>query len=276
MGYRVRLGPLAQAAASGARFAGTDAERAAELNGMFQDPEVRAIVCARGGYGVMRILDLLDYAAIRRDPKVVVGFSDITALHLALWRQAGLVTLHGRMAGMDTPWNAYDRASLQMALSTPLPLGPVPQPEGGPRMVTVVPGQAEGVLLGGNLSLIAALCGTPYELDTDGAIMLLEDVREPVYRIDRMLATLRLAGKLRGVRAVVFGETTGLSTVGDEPHPGLVELLREVMAPCSIPCFYGLAVGHGTFRATVPLGVRARVDAGAMCLELLEPALGCE
>lgn len=273
-GFRVRLGPLAlEQARSGTRFAGDDAARAAELNEMFRDPEVRAIICARGGYGTMRLLDRLDYDALVREPKIIVGFSDITALLQAVWCRAGLVTFHGRMAAMDSPWNDYDRRLLFRALTIAEPLGTLPHPPGGPPLVTIVPGTATGRLVGGNLAMLAALSGTPFELDPAGCILLLEDVREPLYRIDRMLTTLRLAGKLERVGGVVFGETSGITDEEGCPRPGFVSLLQELLGPRGIPCYYGLAAGHGDYRATVPLGVVARMDAARCELTLLEPAL---
>ncbi len=275
-GFRVRFGPLAKA--GGGRFAGDDEARADELNQMLSDPEVRAIVAARGGYGVTRILDRVDFQAIVLDPKVLVGFSDITGLLVAAWQMAGLVGFHGRMAGMDAEWTSYDRDCLFQAITATSPLGRIPHPAEGPPLVTVVPGRAEGRLLGGNLSLLAALSGTPYALDPatvgdSGCILVLEDVREPLYRVDRMLTTLRLAGKFEAVEGVVFGETASLADESGLPTPEFVQLLQEFFAPRSIPCYYGLCCGHGRYHAALPLGVRARMDADRKSLTILEPAM---
>ena len=273
MGFRVRLGPLAGVMPSAGRFGADDDARAGELNAMLSDPAVRAIIPARGGYGMTRILDRIDYAALHRDPKPIVGFSDITALLAAVWRRTGVVAWHGRMAGQNSPWSDYDRQSLLRALKDPGPLGLVPTPPDGPPRLTIVPGRATGVLLGGNLSMLAALLGTPYELIPAGGLLLLEDVREPVYRIDRMLTSLRLAGTLAGVRGVVFAETVGVTDDAGRPSPDFVATVAGILAPLAIPCYYGLAAGHGRHHATLPLGVNAQLDADRCELRILDPAL---
>lgn len=270
-GFRVREAPHAYA--QWGYLGGTDEERAGDLNELFRDEEVGAILATRGGYGVTRLLPRLDFEALRRSPKALVGFSDITALHLALAR-IGLVSFHGPVA--DTAGkrrNDYSLDLLWRALTQPEPLGPVTNPPDGPVLTTLAGGRASGPLIGGNLSLIAATMGTPWEIETDGSILLIEDVDEAPYRIDRMLTQLLEAGKLRGVRGIVFGEPVEI----EEPDPNkptltLDEILADRLGTLGIPVLVGFAAGHGFYRATLPLGVRVTLDADQGVLIFEEPA----
>ena len=199
-GYRVRVGE--HAAGVHGYLAGPDRERAADLEAMFLDPEVRAVISLRGGYGATRLLPLLDFELFRRNPKILSGFSDITALQLALWHHCRLVTFHGPMAAVDfggtvdsateaSFWDAVSGAGAPRQL-----------PLGAPGTLRVlVEGEASGPLLGGNLSLMAALAGTPYMPDFSGTIVVIEDIGEEPYRVDRMLTQLLQAGVFSGVRA---------------------------------------------------------------------------
>jgi len=259
-------------------LAGSDARRAADFNRMWADPAVDAIICARGGYGTMRILNLLDWDLIRQNPKFFCGFSDITALHLALEREAGLVTFHGPMVAAFGGAEAYNGAGLRRALQETGPLGEVPWPdpaeEGAPRPLTIRPGVAEGRLIGGNLTLIVSLLGTRWEPDFSGRIVVLEDVDEAPYRVDRMLVQLLLAGKLQRAAGIVFGDSpTCLKGPPDRPSLALQEVLTELLGPLGIPVLYGFPCGHGPHRATLPLGVRARLDAEGGTLTILESAV---
>ena len=256
-----------------AYLAGSDAGRLAELHCMFCDPEVRAIICLRGGYGSLRLLAGIDYHLIRSHPKILVGYSDITALHLAANKLAGLVTFHGPMiypelGGEEVP--AYTQENLWSAITAASPPGSIP-PLAGLPPVTIVPGRAAGTLTGGNLSLITATLGTPLEIDTQGKILFLEEVDEAPYRIDRMLTQLRLAGKLEAAAGIVFGRCSGCedAVAGSTP----LEVIAGIIAPLSIPCFYGLPAGHLAPQATLPLGVNALLDATAGTLTLLEAAV---
>ncbi|WP_406677675.1 S66 peptidase family protein [Moorella sp. ACPs] len=272
LGYRVRTGTHISKATG--YLAGSDAGRLADLHLMFQEPEVKAIFCLRGGYGTLRLLDDLDYNLIRHHPKILVGYSDITALHLALNRMTGLVTFHGPMlypelGGGDLP--PYTREGLCRALAVASPLGSIPPAPGLPPPVAITPGRAEGIVTGGNLSLVVATLGTPFEVDTEGKILFLEEVDEAPYRIDRMLTQLKLAGKLEAAAGIVFGFCT---RCGDSSHqPGLLEIITGHLAPLGIPCFYGLPAGHLATQATLPLGIRARLDAAACTLTYLEAAV---
>lgn len=258
-------------------LAGTDAQRAADFNAMWANSDVAGIICARGGYGAMRMLRQIDWNVVRANPKFFCGFSDITALHAALEREAGLVTFHGPMVAAFGSAEAYNEAGLLAALQSAAPLGEVPWPLGGehlPRKVTVRPGVAEGRLTGGNLSLIVALMGTPWEFDFTGRIVLIEDIDEAPYRMDRMLMHLLLAGKLNGAAGILFGDSpTCVNGPEGRPSLSLPEVLEDLLAPLGIPTLYGYPCGHTGYRATLPFGVRVRLDAGAGTLAVLEGAL---
>jgi muramoyltetrapeptide carboxypeptidase len=238
-------------------FAGPDEMRAADLNAAFADPQIRGVLCTRGGYGAQRVVDAIDMAAVRRDPKVVAGFSDITALQLALWRGARLATLHGPGAAwLDDRTPTRSAESLHAALTNaqPVTLHRVAEEETAP---VVVPGVATGPLLGGNLCLIAASLGTPDMPDLTGAILLIEDVEEPPYKIDRMLTHLRRAGVLDGVAGVAIGQFTRCA---DEWPVTVVDVLVDRLGDLGVPVLGGLPVGHGVGQLTVPVGVPATLD----------------
>ncbi len=241
-------------------LAGSDAERAADLNRALADPAVDAVWCLRGGYGVMRILDVLDYEALLTRPKAVIGYSDITALHLAIGARARLISFHGPTArGTLTP---FSRDSLERAVVQGRDSCGV-----AGRARTLHGGRAVGRLTGGNLALVAALIGTPYAASLDGAILLLEDVGEAVYRIDRMLRQLRLAGALRGLRGIVFGAFTDR---GDEADAlPLDDVLQETADALAVPCIAGAPIGHIDDQWTLPLGAMAELDADARRVSVL-------
>lgn len=254
-------------------LAGSDAARAEGLNRMFADDRVDAVVCMRGGYGVTRMLDRVDYDVIRANPKILLGYSDITALHSAIHRKVGLVTFHGPMP--STCWPKFDdftRQSMLRALTATEPLGRLENPEGvAPRCV--VPGVCEGPLVGGNLSLIAATCGTPYALDVTDKVLLLEDIGEYFYRLDSMLTQLRLAGMFERCAGVVLGGFTACKPEYEDYTLTLDEIVRDVVAPAGKPVLANMAIGHLDTKLTVPLGARCRVDAEAGTLEMTEAAL---
>ncbi|MEU5940381.1 LD-carboxypeptidase [Micromonospora sp. NPDC047548] len=239
-------------------LAGDDALRAADLNTAFADPEVRGVICTRGGYGAQRVVDLVDMAAVRRDPKVVAGFSDITALQFALWRGARLASVHGPGAAwLDERTPLRSAESLHAALMTtePVTVDAVPAEE---TFAVRVPGRAAGPLLGGNLCLIAASIGTPDMPDLTGAVLLVEEVQEPPYKVDRMLTHLRRAGVLDGVAGVAVGQFTECADGWDTT---IVDVLAERLGDLGVPVLGGLPVGHGQGQLTVPLGTPATLDA---------------
>jgi muramoyltetrapeptide carboxypeptidase len=245
-------------------FAGTDAARLADLNAALRSSDIDAVWCLRGGYGAMRLLDGLDYDALAARPRALVGYSDITALHLAVAaRVPGLVTFHGPTARAElTP---FSRDSLERALVARTdPCGPAPTAR------TLRPGRAGGRLAGGNLALLAALVGTPYAPCFDGAIVVLEDVTEPVYRVDRMLRQLLLAGTLAGCRALVFGHCTDCpEDYGDDGRRSLADVVREIADALRVPALLGVPVGHIADQWTLPLGAEAEVDADAPALHIV-------
>ena len=251
-------------------LAGSDADRLADLIAAWADPQVRGILCARGGYGCQRIVDDLDLDLVVRDPKVFCGFSDVTALHLALGR-TGLVTLHGPMAA----WNP-DRTGpvaaewLRRALCDPSPLGLV-RARPGTTTTTVASGRVTAPLVGGNLSLLAASAGTSDAVDARGRLLLLEEVGEEPYRVDRLLRQLRRSGALDGVAGVVVGECVGCDAATPDDI-GVLDVLADALGDLGVPVSYGLPLGHGPEQVTVPLGVAATLDADAGTLDLVESA----
>ncbi|MGX9707551.1 S66 peptidase family protein [Laceyella tengchongensis] len=271
-GYRLKVGASVQE--QHGYFSGTDEVRARDVNEMFADPEVRAIMCIRGGYGSQRLLDRIDYAMIRRNPKIFVGYSDITSLHLALWKKAGLITFHGPMVGElehvseeeEMAWSVLFRQ-----LSDPQPLGEYPD-TGRTLCFTITPGRATGRLVGGNLCLLAASMGTPYELDTTGKILFIEEVGEEPYRIDRMLTQLRLAGKLEQAAGILFTDFHDCDAANPERSLTLREVLEEIIRPLGVPAYFGFQAGHTEPNLALPIGIQADLDAGEGTLMLLE---GC-
>ncbi|MFB0873004.1 MULTISPECIES: LD-carboxypeptidase [unclassified Sphingobium] len=261
-------------------LAGTDKDRAADVNAMFADPQVRAIFAVRGGWGCARILPLLDFAMIRRNPKLLVGFSDITALHLAIAAKAGFVTIHGPVAASGWSrfsWDAFRAVAFDGAtptLSTPLGQEDRLAQRAG-RIRTFRPGMARGRLIGGNLSVLTALIGTPYVPDFSGAILFLEDISEQPYSIDRMMTQLALAGVLGKVAGVAFGQCTDCGPAGAS-YGGftLSEVLQQHLEPLGVPAFQGAQFGHVANQYSLPMGVMAEMDAGAGTIRLLEAAVG--
>ncbi|HEX5201114.1 MAG TPA: LD-carboxypeptidase [Actinoplanes sp.] len=249
-GLKTRVGRHARGRHS--FHSGTDAERLADLNDALRDPDVRAILCLRGGYGLQRIVDDVDFGAARADPKPVMGYSDITALHLALWCEAGLPAVHGPTAGHLS--RGADGARRALMGGEPIVVAADPAEGTFPVRVN---GVAEGVLLGGNLTILAATAGTRHRIDPRGTILLIEDVNEAPYRTDRSLVQLRRAGWLDGLAGVAIGQFTRCV---DGTYPRTAE---EVLAEhlTGIPVLGGLPIGHGERQTAVGLGVRAVLDA---------------
>jgi muramoyltetrapeptide carboxypeptidase len=259
-------------------LAGTDEQRAQDLNAMYADPEVRAVFAVRGGWGCGRILPLLDFDMIRANPKLLVGFSDITALHLAFAAKAGFTTIHGPNA--SSAWGKLSWDSFRgLAFDAQTPTYAMPEgsedrlvQRSGPR--TFRAGKATGRLLGGNLTVLASLVGTPYLPDFAGAILFIEDVDEAEYRIDRMLTQLSLAGILKKVAGVVFGQCTDCRAVGTS-YGGftLSQVLKQHFEPLGVPAFQGAQFGHVANQYSIPVGARAEMDAAAGTIRILEPAV---
>jgi len=254
--------------------AGSDERRANELTQAFTDPEVKAVWAARGGYGSMRLFKLLDEEKLHEHPKVFIGYSDMTALHLYLYRRFGWVTFHGPMAAKDLAGgeNHYDHKTLIKSITGASPLGEI-RSDRTEMLHSGAGGRVSGRLLGGCLSLIAAMMGTPDELDTRGSILFLEDTATRPYAIDRMLQQLKLAGKFDEVRGVVFGEMTDCVQHADQGYT-IQDVLAECTADLNVPVMFGLPSGHspvGNF--TLPLGVMAALDADQGALSVDEAAV---
>jgi len=260
-------------------LAGTDEERAAGVNMMFADPAVRLVLAVRGGWGSARILPLLDYGAMRADPKVLVGFSDVTALHLALQSQrVGFATIHGPNAASSWPSAAWEPLRALLFDGATPTYGPPPPAadrlvDRAARISTLRGGTAQGRLIGGNLTVLAALAGTPYLPDFTGAILFLEDTNESQYRIDRMLTQLHLAGILSRVAGVVFGQCTNCTDPGGYGNFTLFQVLEQHLAPLGVPAFQGALIGHIGQQVSLPVGARCRIDADAGTLAMLEPVV---
>jgi muramoyltetrapeptide carboxypeptidase len=240
---------------------------------MFADPDVDAIHCVRGGWGAARLLPLLDWDAIARTPKIFVGYSDITALHLAFWRKAELVSFHGSMAGVDMfePMDPFTEELFWRILTSKTKLGRIPFPD---PPTALVPGKASGRLLGGNLALVTAVVGTGYIPRFDDAIVYLEDIGEDPYRVDRMLAQLRGAGILRKSAGIIMGHFTDC-VPKDPTAPTFTtdEVIREYLAEAGRPTLLGVPFGHQKRNIPIPVGLRARVNGNEGTLEYLEGAV---
>jgi muramoyltetrapeptide carboxypeptidase len=256
-------------------FAGSAQRRVQELHRAFADPEVRAIICARGGYGSNYLLPLLDLDLIRRNPKIFVGYSDLTCLLTYLHDATGLVTFHGPMAiqdfgsedGIHLPsWKSAVSGGSEWQLDS--------EDQGLQNFVALVPGRAQGELYGGCLSILVASLGTPYEIETRDKILFLEDVNAKPYQIDRMLMQLKFSGKFNGVRGIVFGEMLECIQNANQGYT-LQEIIRRIVGNLGIPVAYGLPSGHVTREnVTLPFGVQTQlvVRDRAVRLEILEPA----
>lgn len=271
-GFRVALGRSLCAFISekdNRYLAGSDEERKIELESMFASPGVKALICLRGGYGSLRLLPRLNYELFQSNPKIFIGYSDITALHIALTQRARLVTFHGPMiypelGGEPSPFTI---SSLLAVLTGPPPsytLYPLP----GTPAFSITTGRASGRLIGGNLSLLVSTLGTPFEIKTEGCILFWEEVEEPLYRLDRLLAQLLLSGKLQAAAGIAIGECVGCGNLKE-----FRELLEDILRPLGIPSFYGFPCGHGPNVATLPLGVQVTLDASEGWLRLEEPPL---
>lgn len=260
-------------------LAGSDAERAADLNTMFADETVDAVFALHGGYGASRLLPLLDDDCIRHNPKVLLGYSDITALLNGIFTQTGLITFHGRVAaGNFTDYSLAEFKKVLMANSAGTVIGAAPPFATQPgrvdrenRLVQLVPGYAEGQLIGGNLTLLSHLIGTPYAPDFAGKILFLEDVGETVYRIDRMLTQLLLAGQLQQVAGIVLGKFTDCKPIYSSGSSlSLSEVLIERCTNLGVPVLRGLMIGHIEDQTVVPVGCGAALNVDEGTLTLLE------
>lgn len=275
IGFKVVIGP--HAFDKWGYFAGRDRDRAADINLMFADDQINGVVCYTGGWGSPRVLPYLDYDLIARKPKVLIGYSDITALLNAVHKRTGLITFHGPVGGSTfEPWTLEN---FRRVVMTAEPAGLLPTPSKRPnelidrtnRILKLTKGSASGPLIGGNLTMIATLMGTPFQPDTTNAIVFLEDVHEEPYRIDRMLTTLALGGMFDHAAGIVFGRCSDCGVKG--PSLSLEEILRDRFGPLPIPAISGLSFGHIEQKLVLPIGARATLDADAGTLKIEEAAV---
>ncbi|HEY9085645.1 MAG TPA: LD-carboxypeptidase [Candidatus Tyrphobacter sp.] len=255
------------AAARNGYLAGSDAERAGDFNRMARDPEIRGIIALRGGYGTMRILELLDYAAIAADPKVVMGFSDLTAVLNAVARRCAVVTFHGPLAAGESPFDAKTREYVERACMSAEPIGTLR----ASNAVALHPGRARGRIAGGNLSLVASLVGTPWAPAFAEVLLVLEEIGEEPYRIDRMLTQLRLAGALKASRGILFGACSECEAKG--PSSTVDQILADRLGDHDGPVLAGVPVGHVPEQWVLPIGLDGVLDASNLTLEIPEAAV---
>jgi muramoyltetrapeptide carboxypeptidase len=244
-------------------LAGDDNTRLEDLHSMFHNGRIRAIFCARGGYGTLRLLEKINFDLIGMNPKIIIGYSDITTLLLAIYKKTGLITFHGPVVRELSKNKNQNLESVFDLVSSDQPLN-VNLTEG----IALVPGKAKGILLGGNLSLICHLIGTPFMPSMKGCILFIEEKGEPLYRIDRMLTHLRLSGFLEGLRGLIAGEFEGCGDVSS-----INQLLLDTVSDLDIPVVSGLPVGHGLENIMIPLGLQATLDTGRMGLAIMEPCV---
>ena len=280
LGFKVRPSDNIRAQRGG--YAGSVEQRLADLHAMFLDRDVGAIWAARGGSGCLALLPHIHYGAIRRHPKILVGYSDITPLLLALYRHAGLVTFHGPVAssmGFDRESTLRAMRAVIMEPSPRLTLEIAPEnlareagePQFAPRVFRE--GRAEGRLAGGNLAVVCAMVGTPHAVQARGHILFLEEIGEAPYRIDRMFTQLRQAGVLSQASGVALGVFQKCEAVDDEPSLTLAQVLDDNLSGLRVPAAYGFSFGHIAHQVTLPVGVRAALDTRERTITLLEPAV---
>lgn len=257
-------------------FAGTDAERAEDFNEMFRRDDIDAVMVTRGGYGTARILKDLDFDAVKNNPKIFLGFSDITTLHLAINKLTGLVTFHG--PGMcnfnDEYLTDYTHKQLDKAIFTTEPIGDIELADKKKYVHVINGGTAEGMLIGGNLSIICSTLGTPYEIETDGRVLMFEDLNTEPWVMDHMMAHMTNAGKFKNVKAIVIGECYNCEPSAHNPNyyvdTSIEDIFEEYLKPLGVPVIYGLPLGHTEDIATIPVGVNVRVDADNKKFTILE------
>lgn len=277
LGLKVKLGEHVKKRYG--HLAGSDHERAQEFNKMFRDPTIDGIISLRGGSGAARILNLIDYRAIQKNPKIFIGYSDITAIHLAIHKLTGLVSFHGPMA--TSTWNRFAVDHFQKLLFEAEEVQyQNPTDKGGlltqtkNRTRTIFPGKAKGELLGGNLSVLTGIMGTPFfPTNWKGKILYLEDVGEKIYAVDRMMAQLELGGVLKEISGFIFGKCSDCDPGGGYGSLTMEEVIDHYIKPLKIPAFSGAMIGHINDNVTVPNGIMAEMDAAEGTFRLLEPAV---
>ncbi len=251
-------------------LAGIDRDRTADIHAMFADDSVQALLTVRGGWGCNRILPLLDYDLIRQHPKIIMGYSDITSLLLGIYARSGLVTFHGPVGTSD--WNRFSVASMQQILlngGTGRMINPV-----NISAETITPGKATGRIIGGNLSVLTSMVGSPYLPDWNQTILFVEEIGEDIYRVDRMLTQLKIAGILDRISGFIFAQCRNC-TPGEDDDPSLTlpQVFSDMIKPLGIPAWYGAAIGHIENKFTVPIGLPVEIDAKEKSIKMLESAV---
>jgi muramoyltetrapeptide carboxypeptidase len=278
LGFNPKVGKYAR---GGSGFlSGTDEERLHDLHWAFQNKEIKGIWCVRGGYGTTRILQKINYRLIKKNPKVLIGFSDITALHLAIFQQTGLVTFHGPVATSN--FTDYSKTHVVNTLMNPtkryeIDLPEPPEGEDGElyKATVIRKGKCRGRLIGGNLSLLAAVAGTQYQIKrTKGSILFIEDVNEPLYKVDRLLTQLRQSINMRGFEGIAIGVfTNGGGDSSESYTKGVNEVFQERLGDLRIPVISGLSFGHIRDQFTLPLGIKAELNTDKSRITFLESAV---
>ncbi len=271
LGYRVKLGKHIYK-----RFgylSASDEERAQDLNEMFADPEVRAIICVRGGYGTPRILDKVNYSVIKKNPKIFVGYSDITALQLAIFKKTGLITFSGPMLAVDIySFDSYSEEFFWRILTSKSGKIELKNPD-GVELIVLKPGKANGTLLGGNLSLLASIIGTKYQPDFKDAILLIEDIGEEPYRIDRYLSQLKNSGILNKIKGCILGQFTDCVPKEMGKSLTLEQIFEDYFGKLKIPVISNLSYGHIPQKLTLPIGADVKIDAKRGVITIVEKIL---
>jgi muramoyltetrapeptide carboxypeptidase len=251
-------------------LAGKDADRAEDINAMFADNSVKAIMNMRGGWGCNRILPFLDYSLIRSHPKILMGYSDITSLLLAIYARSRVISFHGPVA--TSTWNQSTVDYLKRILFNAEAITLENPQNSDVRVEAIAPGKARGKLVGGNLSVLSSMVGSPYLPSFSKSILFVEDINEDVYRVDRMLTQLKNAGILNQIAGFIFGQCTDCS-LGDEPSFTLMQVLQDHILPLGIPAWYGSMIGHIQDKFILPIGVEVEIDVNAGTIKLLEEAV---
>lgn len=258
-------------------IAGADKERLSDLHGMFADNSIKAIICGRGGYGTGRLLEHIDYDLIKENPKILIGFSDITALLNAIYLKTGMVCFHGPVAASE--FTTFTKDSFQKVLMTKSKniqyqnQGLFDSEDPSVIPFTINEGKAQGKLIGGNLSILTSLLGTPYFPDLEDKILFLEEIGEYPYRVDRMITQLLNTGQLQKVAGIALGIFYKCKDTGEDQTKRVLEVIQERLSRLQVPVIYGLPIGHVDHNATLPIGINAQLDSSTKSLTILESAV---
>lgn len=266
LGYKVKIGKSCYLSYKG-YLSGKDEERALDLERMFLDKDVDAIICIRGGYGCARILDLIDFTIIRDNPKIFVGFSDITALHIAINQMSNLATYHGIMAASIKKWDDYTYNSLIKALNFKEEL--IIENPSNEKLTSLYGGCCEGLITGGNLSIIVSTLGTKYEINTKNKILFIEEIGEYTYKVDKMLNHLQMAGKFNDCNGIIFGEFTNCKKAFQNDE-GILDILKEIATKNKKPTIYNLKSGHCIPMVTIPLNMSCYLNCNENQIKIIK------